>query len=414
MLSELVLQACEALQQLHCSIHLWTDSQVVVKWVTNPDFNLPRFVRRRLDKILRVAPSSAWNYIHTSLNPADVGTRESANRNPESVSLWLRGPTFRTQQQEFTEPPVFAPVVRSTRLNRESVQNECCDSFDRLFAASCDPYTLKRRVAYLAAFVKYFVAVKVKKAPFQKPVLNATFLDLAFMKIVRYVQLVCFGTAIEPFSRGTPDNYEAILTSLNNNSKTSEASRRINELKSLRSLRPCIGHDALLRVEGRLENWKLPIDTKHPVILPGRHPLTRLVVLSEHINAGHAGPSYTSMKIRQRFWLIHGVSSVKHYLAECGKCALIKAKPIRQLMVDLPACRLTACNKPFQFSGMDYLGPLRYRQSRRKCKAWGLLFTCMSTRSIHVELVTSLDLKSFLMAFSRFTNLRGSVIWFYS
>ena len=185
MLSELVLQACEALQQLHCSTHLWTDSQVVVKWLTNPDLNLPQFVRRRLDKILRVAPSSAWNYIHTSLNPADVGTREGANRNPESVSLWLGGPTFLTQQQEFTEFSVFASVVRSTRLNRESLQNECCDSFGRLIAASCDLCTW--RVAYLVAFVKYFVAVKVKKAPFQKPVLNATFLDLAFMKIVRYV-----------------------------------------------------------------------------------------------------------------------------------------------------------------------------------------------------------------------------------
>ena len=117
-LSELVFQACEALQQLHCSIHLWTDSQVVVKWLTNPDLNQPRFLRRRLDKIFRVAPSSAWNYIHTSLDPADVGTREGANRNPGSVSLWLRGPTFLTQQQEFTEPPVFAPVVRSTRLNQ--------------------------------------------------------------------------------------------------------------------------------------------------------------------------------------------------------------------------------------------------------------------------------------------------------
>ena len=127
---------------------------------------------------------------------------------------------------------MFAPVVCSTRLNRESVLNECCDSFDRLIVASCDLYTLKRRVAYLVAFVKYFVAVKVKKAPFQKPVLNATFLDLAFMKIVRYIQLVCFGAAIEPLSRGTPDDFEAILTSLNSNSKTSEASRRINELKS--------------------------------------------------------------------------------------------------------------------------------------------------------------------------------------
>ena len=129
-------------------------------------------------------------------------------------------------------------------------------------------------------------------------------------------------------------------------------------MKSLRNLGSCIGPDALLHVEGRLENSELPIDTKHSVILPGRHPLTRLAVLSEHINAGHAGPSYTLMKILHRFWLIHGVSSVKHYLAECNKCALIKAKPIRQLMADLPACRLTACNKLFKFSGMDYLGPL--------------------------------------------------------
>ena len=104
---------------------------------------------------------------------------------------------------------------------------------------------------------------------------------------------------------------EAIFTSLNNKNNTSEASRRINELKSLRSLRPCIGPDALLRVEGRLENFELSIDTNHSVNLPGRHPLIRLVVLSEHLNACHVGPSYTLMKIRQRFWLIHGVSSVK-------------------------------------------------------------------------------------------------------
>ena len=78
-------------------------------------------------------------------------------------------------------------------------------------------------------------------------------------------------------------------------------------------------------------------------------------------------------------------------------------------MVDLPACRLTACNKPFKICGMDYLGYFRFRQNRSDCKAWGLLFTCMCTRCIHVELVTSLDLNSFLMAFSRFVNLRGSV-----
>jgi len=62
------------------------------------------------------------------------------------------------------------------------------------------------------------------------------------------------------------------------------------------------------------------------------------------------------MKTRERFWIIHGIS-VKYYIANCGKCALKKAKPVRQLMADLPSFRVTACNKPFKFTGLDYLGP---------------------------------------------------------
>ena len=64
-------------------------------------------------------------------------------------------------------------------------------------------------------------------------------------------------------------------------------------------------------------------------------------------------------------------------------------------MADLPVCCLTACNKPYKFSGLDYLGPLRHRQGRSECEAWGLLFSCLCTRCIHVKLVTSLDLNSF-------------------
>ena len=59
----------------------------------------------------------------------------------------------------------------------------------------------------------------------------------------------------------------------------------------MRNLRPCIGQDLLLRVDGRLENADLPVDTKHPTILPRRYPLTRLIVLSEHCRSGHAGPA---------------------------------------------------------------------------------------------------------------------------
>jgi len=170
----------------------------------------------------------------------------------------------------------------------------------------------------------------------------------------------------------------------------------------------------MLRIEGRLENSDLPLDTKHPLTLPGRHPLTGLVVLADHELIRHGGPAYTLMKTSERFWIIHGISSVKYYIANCGKCAFKKAKPVRQLMADLPSFRVTACNKPFKFTGLDYLGPYIFKQNRSDCKAWGLLFTCLCTRCLHVKLVTSLDLNNFLLAFTRFVNLRGAVDTFYS
>ena len=83
-------------------------------------------------------------------------------------------------------------------------------------------------------------------------------------------------------------------------------------------------------------------------------------------------------------------------------------------MSELPLCRVTVCNKPFKFTGLDFLEPYLFRQSRSECKAWGLLFTCLCTRCLHVKLVTSIDLSSFLLAFKRFTNLRGAVDTFYS
>ena len=356
--SELVSHAAVALSHLNCSAHLWTDSQVVLKWITNPDLHLVRFAKRRVDKILSLFAPEAWRYVNTSTNPADVGTRENACKNFESVKLWLQGPTFLSEGQEDTSSLSSVPVVRKA-LCDENTTVEIDDKILKLMQTSFDLYTVKKRIAYLLAFVD-FLKAKTKRQTFKKPEMNAAFLDRAFMQAIKYVQRQCFGPALELLQNNSPDQYDAFLKRLRNLAVNSEQTRQVNTLKTLRNLRPCIGPDLLLRVEGRLENADLPTDTKHPIILPSRHALTRHVVLHEHSEAGHAGPSYTLTKTLQRFWIIHGVSSVKHFISECGKCSICKAKPIRQLMADLPACGLTATNKSFKFCGLDYLGPLFY------------------------------------------------------
>ena len=128
---------------------------------------------------------------------------------------------------------------------------------------------------------------------------------------------------------------------------SAEEISRIAELKSLRNLRLCVDANSMLRIDGRQENTGLPLDTRHPLILPGKHALTKLIVLREHVKAGHTGPSYTLMQTRQQFWIIQGMSSVKSILSKGSKFARRKATPIRQLMADLPACLVTATYKLF-------------------------------------------------------------------
>ena len=58
---------------------------------------------------------------------------------------------------------------------------------------------------------------------------------------------------------------------------------------------------------------------------------------------------------------------------------------------------------------MDYAGLFTTMQERRRSrlKRWLCVFTCLSTRAVHLEVARGLDTDSFLNAFTRFTSRRG-------
>ncbi|KAI4905881.1 hypothetical protein NFI96_001270 [Prochilodus magdalenae] len=82
-----------------------------------------------------------------------------------------------------------------------------------------------------------------------------------------------------------------------------------------------------------------------------------------------------------------------------------------QKMADLPAERLSA-DLPFSFVGVDVFGPWmvtarRTRGGLASSKRWAALFTCMSTRATHIEVLESMDSSSFINALRRFFSVRG-------
>ena len=82
-------------------------------------------------------------------------------------------------------------------------------------------------------------------------------------------------------------------------------------------------------------------------------------------------------------------------------------------MANLPDDRLTP-GPPFSSVGVDVFGPWqvitrRTRGGAAHSKRWAVLFTCLTTRAIHIEVIEEMSSSCFINALRRFTALRGPV-----
>jgi hypothetical protein len=108
------------------------------------------------------------------------------------------------------------------------------------------------------------------------------------------------------------------------------------------------------------------------------------------------------------FWIIGGRSAVASHISKCIKCRKLRGSLQEQKMADLPEDRLDPA-PPFTYSAVDYFGPWLIKEGRRQVKRYGVLFTCLASRAIHLETANSLDTSSFLNAYRRFIGRRGPV-----
>lgn len=83
-------------------------------------------------------------------------------------------------------------------------------------------------------------------------------------------------------------------------------------------------------------------------------------------------------------------------------------------MADLPQGRLACEEPPFTNCGVDLFGPIYVKQGRKQLKRWGVIFTCLTVRCVHLEPVESLETDDFINCLRRFVNRRGSPKTMYS
>ncbi|GFQ93465.1 integrase catalytic domain-containing protein [Trichonephila clavata] len=191
---------------------------------------------------------------------------------------------------------------------------------------------------------------------------------------------------------------------------------KCNELRcssEIKSLKPYLDADNLLRITGRLLEADLCFGEKHPVILPRHCKFTELLVIREHERIGHCGSSETLTQLRKNYWIPKGHQLVKTMIRICLICKKYNAKPADQLSGQLPRDRITQ-SPPFQIVGIDFTGAILVTDNQETHKSYVSLFTCAVTCAIHLELVSDMPTKCFLLALQRFLARRGNCKVIYS
>ena len=164
--------------------------------------------------------------------------------------------------------------------------------------------------------------------------------------------------------------------------KALAAKKQIPQKSVLVKLNPRLDDQGMIRSDSRLRFAEyLPYDARFPII-------SRLIVRYFHELAKHsAGINFVLAQISQRYWIPAARDEIKECKNQCNECKKRKNKTATQVMAPLPPNRLRLTYRAFEQTRVDYAGPITTIQGRGKNrqKRWLCVFTCFSTRAIHIE-----------------------------
>lgn len=368
---------------------LWTDSQVVLAWLSEHPSNWKPFVANRCTQIEEYYPRKFWNYVSTKNNPADHASRGKKPSTLLNLSQWWHGPTWLSESNilenvcDVPSAQDLAKERKAAKLHVLTVNQAEMDIIESLFENFSCYGKIRRILAHMLLFISKLRSRYSSKV---KDIVEC--LDEADQLCIKWAQSNVLARELQE---------------LRTNGVVKKSS-------SIASLYPFLDDSGVIRVGGRLKNAKIDFAHKHPAVIPKSSQLAEKLIWHYHNTNLHCGPSLTYHILRQKYWVIHGRSIIRKLLRNCVKCFKHNPIPLQQLMGHLPTSRVTL-TRAFHQSGVDYAGPIEIASKvGRGCKiikGYIAIFVCMSTKAVHLEAVSDLTTSAFLAAFTRFSSRRG-------
>lgn len=383
LLAHLIEKIKVSIDSTDIQIFLWSDSTIVLNWISLPSRRWSVYVANRVGEIQRLTRATDWRHISSADNPADILSRGINPVDLKNADIWWHGPAFLLKDYKSWPNGLFSISEEGLpELNTRSlalISSEHC-VVDELLSKHSNLNKTCRILAYAIRWLKRYrpkeSAISVSHAE----------IEVALNIMCRVVQGASF-----------PEEYRVLAKG-----------DTINSSSSLLPLAPFMHSDGLIRVRERLRNSALSFEERHQILLPRNHVLTKRLV--EYTRSAHAGTQATMAAVRQRFWPLSLRSTTRKVVQNCVVCFKVKPCHSEVIMGSLPAGRVTV-SRPFCHCGVDYAGPLTLRDSRlrkaRNLKAYLSIFVCFATKAVHIELVSDLSSNAFIGALKRFISRRG-------
>ena len=128
-----------------------------------------------------------------------------------------------------------------------------------------------------------------------------------------------------------------------------------------------------------------------------------------HEETAHQGRGMTINHVRSKgYWIIGCRRVVSSIINACIICIKNRGSERGQKMASLPVDRLEP-SPPFTHCGLDCFGPFLVKEGRKEHKRYGLIFTCLASRAVHLELLDDLSTDAFLNGLRCLIAIRGKV-----
>ena len=348
---------------------IWTDSEICLHWI-NKNENRTPYVKNRVEKILSTQNNYVYNHISTKENPADLLTRGVTFSKLIKEPIWFKGPQWITTEQNWPEQKSYDGVA----VNIAEAQTNNNINLPETLAIDITKYSSYNKLINITRYVFQFITQQTGRIMSD---------PIKFW--IKHQQAEYFPEVHKILERGS-----------------------VSKNRLIKDLGLYMDEAQIIRCRGRIRNADLPYESKHPVLLPKKGHLTKLIIKEAHKITLHGGLGDTLAQIRKNYWIPKGRQAVKASLKECNICRRYEARPVHYPgPPNLPQERVTL-TRPFEVTGVDYTGAMTITgEADVPKKVYICLFTCASTRAVHLEVAEDLSSETFLQLFRTFAARRS-------